>query len=125
MSASAELPDDVRRFLLANIPSVPYLEAVLLFQRLEGAGLTAIETARALYVDDAVAEELVAALARNGIVAASGERWVYAPRDEHLARMLEGVAQAYRRDLVGVTGLIHRRTGAERFAAAFRWRKER
>ena len=125
VSASYELPDDVRRFLLANIPSVPYLEAVLLFQRLDGAGLTIVETARALYLGEAAAGELVSALARNGIVAASGERWIYAPRDERLAGVLQGVAQAYRSDLVGVTGLIHRRTAAERFADAFRLRKDR
>jgi hypothetical protein len=125
VSPTPELPDDVRRFLLSSIPSIPYLEAVLLFQRLDGAGLTTLETARALYVDDAVAAELMAQLARNGIVVPSGERWLYAPRDERLTQMLRGVALAYRRDLVGVTGLIHRRTGAERFADAFRLRKER
>jgi hypothetical protein len=125
VSASSALSDDVRRFVLTNIPSVPYLEAVLLFQRAGVEGLTAAETAHALYVDAAAAAALLAALAQNGIVAARDARWVYAPRDERLAGVLQDVAQAYRQDLVGVTSLIHRRTGAERFADAFRWRQER
>ena len=60
------IPDDIRRFVLTSIPSVPYLEAALLL-RGEERGWTVTEVARRLYITDAAADELLEALQAGGL----------------------------------------------------------
>jgi hypothetical protein len=123
----SELPPQVRRFVLTSIPSVPYLEAVLLLRHDPAHTWDARQLARRLYVPERTATELVALLGDSGITAPAGEGGGvrYAPAAE-LGQALEGVAQAYATDLVAVTELIHSRIDrrAQRFADAFRFRKE-
>ncbi len=38
---ATDIPDDLRRFILTSVPSVPYLEAILLLQRERGTAWTA------------------------------------------------------------------------------------
>ncbi|MGN6528682.1 MAG: hypothetical protein ACTHL8_20005 [Burkholderiaceae bacterium] len=125
MSAQPPIDDEVRRFVLASIPSVSYLEAALLFRR-QPKPRNVAETARALYVSDKVAAEILASLSAAGVLAGDGDVFDYAPRDEALAAMLDRLAGAYSADLVGVTNLIHDKThrNARRFADAFRLRKD-
>jgi len=86
-----------------------------------------VQLARRLYVPERTGTELVALLDESGIAAPAGEGGGvrYAPAPE-LAQVLDGVAQAYAADLVTVTELIHSRIDrrAQRFADAFRFRKE-
>lgn len=121
------IPDDLRRFILTSVPSVPYLEAVLLLQRERGTGWTAPLLARRLYLPEARAGELLGNLHAAGIVAESGaERtFTYEPQAE-LAAMLEKLAELYAANLVGVTDLIHSTVDrrAFQFADAFRLRKD-
>jgi hypothetical protein len=123
------LPDPLRRFILASIPSVPYLEAVLLLRSDPGAVWDAKRIAQRLYLRPAVARELLAQLAAAGMAAPAPDEdsgFRFQPESPELAAMLEQVAHAYAVDLVGVTGLIHSRIDkrAQQFADAFRWRKE-
>lgn len=122
-----DLPDHVRRFLLTSVPSVPYLEAVLLL-RGQRAPWTAAAVARRLYLRDEVAAELLAALQTTGVARAEGDgpSFVYSPATPELASMLDDVARAYASNLVAVTDLIHSRLDrrAQQFADAFRWRKD-
>lgn len=126
MTASA-IPDDLRRFVLTSVPSVPYLEATLLLRGERGTGWTAPLLARRLYLPEGKAEELLGRLHAAGIVAeAAGERtYTYSP-EPALAGMLDRLAQVYGADLVAVTDLIH--SGVDRrafqFADAFRLRKD-
>jgi hypothetical protein len=124
---STALTEEVRRFLLTSVPSVPYLEAVLLLRAEPQQDWTAAQLARRLYVPEAAAADLLGML-RASRVAAEGdlaETARYAPAAE-LALLLDRVAAAYARDLVAVTDLIHSRIDrrAQRFADAFRFRKE-
>ncbi|HEY8877078.1 MAG TPA: winged helix-turn-helix transcriptional regulator [Roseateles sp.] len=118
------IPDDVRRFILTAIPSVPYLEAVLQFQRRPHARQSADDIARALYVSPSTANELLEELTAAGILKADGDRFQYAP-EAPLAEALDRLAEAYAHNLIGVTELIHdtTRRSAQRFAEAFRLRK--
>lgn len=120
------IPDDVRRFVLTSIPSVPYLEAVLLFQRTPSTTRSADDVAMALYVQPQVASDLLTSLCQAGFLARAEERFRYAPRDAARANALDRLAMAYFNDLVGVTKLIHDQTqkNASRFADAFRLRKD-
>jgi Mn-dependent DtxR family transcriptional regulator len=125
--AAADIPDDLRRFILTSVPSVPYLEAILLLQREHGAAWTASLLARRLYLPEPRAADLLASLQSGGIVAASatGGACTYEPRPE-LASMLERLAQLYATNLVAVTDLIHSSVDrrAYQFADAFRLRKD-
>jgi hypothetical protein len=124
------IPDEVRRFILTSIPSVPFLEAALLMRARPGRTCTAAEVATSLYVAERTAADLLKALCDAGIVECSdpsdGRYW-YAPREPTLDAALGELAAAYARDLVGVTTLIHdaTRRNAERFADAFRLRREK
>jgi predicted ArsR family transcriptional regulator len=123
-----ELPDHVRRFLLTSVPSVPYLEAVLLL-RGQRTPWTVAAVARRLYLREETAGELLAALQTTGVarvVEGEGPSFVYSPATPELAAMLDDVAKAYATNLVAVTDLIHSRLDrrAQQFADAFRWRKD-
>ena len=125
--AAGPIPDDLRRFILTSVPSVPYLEAVLLLRSESGTGWTAPLLSRRLYLPEARADELLANLRTAGIVAENGEdrSYRYGP-EPALAGMLDRLARFYATDLVAVTDLIH--AGMDRrafqFADAFRLRKD-
>lgn len=124
------IPEHIQRFVLTSIPSVPYLEAALLFLRSAQLERNRVDLSRALYLPEAKAAELLDALCRAGILEAcpgAEERYRYAPRDPALASALEQLAQVYATDMIGVTHLIHDSTQktARRFADAFRLRRDR
>jgi hypothetical protein len=122
-----ELPADVRRFILTSIPSVPYLEAVLLLHAEPQQSWTGPLLAQRLYVPERIAAELVAQLRDGGVAETAGESVVrYAPGPE-LADLLDRLAHAYTAHLMTVTDLIHSRVErrAQQFADAFRFRKEK
>lgn len=126
---AGELTDEVRRFVLTSIPSVPYLEAILLLRTEPAAGWDAQRVARRLYVGEKQAGELLQSLADAGIAQAGDPAegfFRYQPATPELAQRLDQLAQAYAANLVGVTGLIHSRIDkrAQQFADAFRLRKE-
>lgn len=126
----AELPDDVRRFILTSVPSVPYLEAILLLRTDPNVGWDVPRLAARLYVAERQAAEVLAALAAAGIARGDGDDetalYRYAPATEELRERLDALAQAYSANLVGVTDLIHSRIDkrAQQFADAFRLRKD-
>lgn len=120
------IPDDVRRFVLTSIPSVPFVEAALLLRRQPAAALDTREVAAALYIQEAAAASLLQALCAAGAAQCEGDRYRYAPRDERLAAAWDRLAEAYSANLIGVTHLIHDATqkNAKRFADAFKLRKD-
>ena len=122
-----EVPADVRRFILTSIPSVPYLEAVLLMRAEPEDAWDAPRLARRLYVGERTAADLIGLLTAGGVATAeaSSPGVRYAPQPE-LGALIERVAEAYATDLVAVTDLIHSRIDkrAQQFADAFRFRKE-
>jgi hypothetical protein len=122
-----EVPADIRRYILTSVPSVPFLEAVLLLRAEPGHDWDASLLARRLYVGDRTASDLLSQLEAGGIAERTGvaEAVRYAPRGE-LRELLDRVAHAYAADLVAITDLIHSRIDkrAQQFADAFRFRKE-
>jgi len=121
-----ELSADLRRFILTSIPSVPYLEAVLLLRAEPQKEWDASQLARRLYVPERTGAELLEQLRSSGVGHAAGSAAVrYAPEPE-LAKLLDRLSQAYATNLVLVTDLIHSRIDrrAQQFADAFRFRKE-
>ena len=123
--AEGTIPEDVRRFLLLSIPTVAHLEAMLLLRSAPSHAWPAQSAAARLYISERIAADLLGELHSAGILAAGEEPGTYrfAPAPE-LATVIDNVALAYARDLVGVTDLIHSRTGrkAQIFADAFKIR---
>lgn len=122
------ISEDVRRFVLTSIPSVPFLEALLIFRAKPNANLSVSEVARALYVQPQTAEDLMKALCLAGLLTVCEPRndvYRYAPTDAGLARLVDRLASEYSDDLVGITNLIHgvNRMAAHSFAEAFKIRK--
>jgi hypothetical protein len=121
------VPDDVRRFVLTSIPSVPYLEALLLLRGEPQQVWDARGVAGRLYIAETQALDLLQAMQQSGVAAAETDgRFRYAPVAPELAELIDGLAFTYSHDLVGVTDLIHSRTEkrAQQFADAFRWKKD-
>jgi hypothetical protein len=100
------LADDVERFILNRIPSVPYLEAALFFQSAPLIPRSAEGVAEALYLSQSTAQRLLQALCDGGVLAREGQIYRYAPKSS-LRKPLDRVAEAYRTNLIQVTQLIH------------------
>jgi len=120
------IPEDLRRFILTSVPSVPFVEAFILFREMAGSSLPVDQVASRLYIGMTQAAEIVGELRAAQVIEAAGESGHrYAPSPE-LAPMLDLLAEHYRGNLVGVSALIHSRASraAHQFANAFRIRKE-
>jgi hypothetical protein len=123
------IPDDVKRFILVSVPSIPYLEAMLLLRNHEGQWWDGKWVAQRLYLGEKAAGDLLSDLYTAGILACTGDEppaYCYRPVSEELRNMIDRIAHIYATNLVEVTHLIHSSTGkkALTFADAFKWRKD-
>jgi hypothetical protein len=107
---TAPIPDDLRRFIQLAVPSVPFLEALLLLRAHGDTGWDAPLLAQRLYLNDAAGARLLRALADAGIArldASHPGHYHYAPQSPALRALLDRLAALYARNLVGVSMLIH------------------
>ena len=121
------MPDDVRRFILTSIPSVPFLEALLLLRSDRRRSWPSGLVASRLYIAEKDALELLRGMESSGIARGGADgAFTYAPASAELDATLDALELAYAQNLVGVTDLIHSRVEkrAHQFADAFRWKKE-
>ena len=112
---TATIPEDIRRFIQLAVPSVPFLEALLLMRAHADTSWDAPLLAQRLYLGDAAGAALLHALADAGIArrdAAHPGHFHYAPQSPHLRALLDRLATLYARNLVGVSMLIHARRPA-------------
>jgi hypothetical protein len=120
------VPDEVRRFILTSIPSVPYVEALLLL-RADAARLwDSHNVASRLYIGENHALELLQALEQAQVAARTGDAaFAYSPATPELRDLIDALANTYSQDLVAVTDLIHSGLDkrAHQFSDAFRWKK--
>jgi hypothetical protein len=121
------ISDELRRFILTSIPSVPYLEALLLLRAEAAHPWDSYRVAGRLYVSEGQALDLLLAMQQAGIAARAPDgSFAFAPATPELARLVDALATSYSQNLLGVTDLIHSRVEkrAQQFADAFRWKKE-
>jgi hypothetical protein len=125
------VPEDLRRFVLTSIPSVPFLEALLLMRANPAQCWAGTALARRLYVRDRVAETLLADMGAAGMTErceapGAPPAWRYRPQNDIMAARIDGLADLYSTHLVEVTLLIHSSIDrrAQKFADAFTWRKD-
>ena len=128
--AQHAIPEDIRRFLLTSIPSVPHLEALLLLRGTPGPWSTAAVAER-LYLGEKPAAGLLDDLCQSGMAVGASKDgapalYHYQPVSEFLRVTIDSLAEFYARHLVDVTHLIHSKHDrkAQQFADAFKWRKD-
>jgi hypothetical protein len=123
-------PEELRRFVLTSIPSVPFLEALLLLRADPTQQWHADTIAQRLYVRERTAQGLLEDLCRAGMtVACAAPRehcYQYQPSSAILRERIDALADLYARHLVEVTLLIHSSLDrkAQQFADAFKLRKD-
>ena len=124
--SNTTVPDEVRRFILTSIPSVPYLEALLLLRAEPSRPWDSHRLAGRLYIGEGQALDLLQAMQQGGVTQLREGGFTYAPADAGLVAVIDALAETYAQNLVGVTDLIHSRLDkrAQQFANAFRWKKE-
>jgi nitrogen regulatory protein PII-like uncharacterized protein len=121
---------DPYEFIHENIDSVPHLEALILFWNSRPVGWTAEELSSRLYVQPEQVAEVIRDLVRLQLVqeqAVSPPKYSYFARSEEQNEIMRLVDDAYRRDLVRISTMVHSKASSpvREFARAFRLRKER
>jgi hypothetical protein len=104
------IPNDIRQFIIAGIDSVAHLEALLLLRTgaHENWGIPVV--AQRLYISEKETTQVLARLCDQGLVIKNGsdpQLFQYRPKSVELARMIDRVAEVYKKHLVPVTNLIH------------------
>jgi hypothetical protein len=118
------LPDELRRFIVDHVDSVPHLEALLLIRETRRPW-TVDEVARRVYLPpDRASRVLEDLVAKSWLVSLAGAFEYNATTTD--ADPIAQLAQLYPHNLVDIAGLIHRKasTAVLDFARAFQIRKE-
>lgn len=121
---------DPYKFIFENLDSVPHLEALVLLWNSRPVGWSAEDLASRLYVPRDQVDQVIRDLVRLQIaqeVQGSPVRYAYFSRSDEQNDLMRQIDDAYRRDLVRVSTMIHSKTssGIREFARAFRFRKDR
>ncbi len=122
----AEIEEEVRRFVLVAVPSVPYLEALLLLRSREEPAWQVREVASRLYMPEEAALRLLRDIVAAGIAAQADGAFRFQPATEELRGTVAKLARSYASNLVAITDIVHSKTGrkAQVFADAFKLRKD-
>ena len=125
----APIPEDLRRFVLTSIPSVPFLEALLLLRANPSQEWHGDTLAQRRYVSELSALGLLEDLCRAGMAApcpGAPGCYQYRPSSPQLDERIGMLADLYAKHLVEVTHLIHSSLDrkAQQFADAFKLRKD-
>jgi hypothetical protein len=127
---TSDLPEDVLRFLLDGVESVPHLEALLLLWQNPQILWSLDQIATRVYVTPETAAGLLADLMRAGMITTepgTPESYRFNGSWEEGRVLMPKVATTYGRHLVRVAQLIHSRAspGVREFARAFQFKKDR
>jgi hypothetical protein len=126
MEGGQEL-NEVDRFIQDRIDSVPHLEALLLLWRERPKCWSAETLGKRLWVKADTSRTILQELKRDGLIGLAAEPGDYCyqsgPEMDHL---LQAVHDAYRREMVRISNMIHAKpsSAVREFARAFRLKKE-
>ncbi len=117
--------EEVDRFILEEIDSVPHLEALLLLWKRQPNQWSLQDMADALYIAPEAAESILLDLKQRGFAKLQSGRYSFhatGQRNELIAK----VDATYRRELVRISTMIHAKPSAavRAFARAFRFTKD-
>jgi|SRR5690606_3554016 len=123
------IPEDIKRFILRSIASIPHLEAILLLRGKPDQVWLERSVAERLYISEKAAAGLLEELSAAGFVSSSQAdppAYRYQPSSDQLRQLVDRLAECYAKNLLEVTNIIHSKIDrkAQQFADAFRWRKD-
>lgn len=129
MTADEQAREDIDRFILDQIDTVPHLEALLLLWRSRPHAYSVEDLAKGLYVRVEEARKIAQDLLRKGLITAAAERpemFCYEPEAEK-DRLIELTDTIYRKELIRITRMIHAKASpaVREFARSFRFKRER
>lgn len=119
----------VDRFIMDEIDSVPQLEALLLIWNNRPKNWSSKDMAKALYVSPDMAREVLQHLAQRRLiqeVPRSSGQYAFLSESKDRDNLLESVDSTYRKELVRVSTMIHSKgsPALRDFARAFRFKKD-
>ena len=126
--APANRGDDVDRFILERIDSVSHLEALLLIWRSRPKRWSADELGARIYLRTDATRNILQDLARQQLIAIvpeTDDQYFFETKSGDQDRLLGLVDDAYRKELVRVSTMIHSKapSSVREFAKAFRFVK--
>lgn len=105
------IPDDIRQFIIGGIDSVAHLEALLLLRTGAQENWEIPMVARRLYITEQETNRVLTRLCEQGIIIMMNSNesrlYQYRPKSAELARMIDRMAEVYKKQLVPITNLIH------------------
>lgn len=121
--------EQIDRFIVDQIDTVPQLEALLLVWNRRPKKWYCSELAKALYISSELAQDVIHHLLQRGLlvrIEGSADCYELRTGSEDTDRLLAGLDAMYRRELVRVSNLIHEKASraVRDFASAFRFKKE-
>ncbi len=127
---SGDIPEDVQRFIVDKIDTVPHLEALLLLWESRPKGWTEEEIAVRVYVPVERARAILQDLVRLRLAVAhtaSTDVYRYDAAWDESSQTMPRVAETYGRQLVRVATLIHSKASpaVREFARAFQFKNEK
>jgi len=125
--STEKLTDDLRIFIL-SIPSIPYLEAILLFKGPPVRPWESEAIGRRLYLARDQVKVILRKLCSARICSAVPGRpgqYIYKPESPELDELINKLIDFYAHNLIEVTHLIHANASqknVQQYADAFKWR---
>ena len=121
--------EEVDRFIVEEIDSVPQLEALLLFWNRRPKNWSSAELARELYVSTDLAYDILRYLAHRQLIVEIEEgagRYALRCEPDKTEGLLSSLDRIYRRELIRVSTLIHAKASraVRDFASAFKFKKD-
>ena len=122
--------EEVFRFILHQMETVPHLEALLLLWRKRPRRFTQSELSAQLFVDAGTVNEILKDLQRRELIAAapgSSDEYSYEARSAYTDALMQALSDMYSRELISISKLIHSKapSAAHDFARAFKFTKDR
>ncbi|MFP5249043.1 MAG: hypothetical protein ACLGP3_04370, partial [Acidobacteriota bacterium] len=120
--------EQIDRFVVDEIDSVPQLEALLLIWNRRPRTWTSADLSRELYVSPDFAQDILRSLAQRRLVAEVGEKtgcYTLRLRSGEMEDLLAALDNGYRHELVRISNLIHEKAShaLRDFASAFRFKR--
>ncbi len=104
------IPEDIRQFIIAGIDSVAHLEALLLLRTGAHEKWGIHTVAQRLYITEQESMHVLTRLCDQGLIILNCNEtpsFQYRPKSTELARLIDRVAEVYKKQLVPMTNLIH------------------
>ncbi|HEY6465675.1 MAG TPA: hypothetical protein VIY69_06775 [Candidatus Acidoferrales bacterium] len=115
----------VDQFILAEIDSVPHLEALLLLWNSRPKQWSADEMSKALYLESDATQLILQDFQNRGFASSESNEFSYLSNPDR-DRLIDSLDKIYRREIIRVSTMIHSKASpaVRAFARAFRLKRD-